>query len=52
LIARPSVARPGSAAQLLKEGNPANRAALARRKMLLGNEASHLADMLDGEQKT
>ena len=43
---------PELAAQLLKEGNPANRAALARKaKAFLGNEASHLADILDGEEK-
>jgi hypothetical protein len=43
---------PELAAQLLKEGNPANRAALAQKtKAFLGNEASHLADLLDGEEK-
>lgn len=41
---------PDLAAQLLKDGNPANRAALARKaKAFLGNEASHLADILDGD---
>jgi hypothetical protein len=43
---------PDLAAQLLKEGNPANRAALERKaKAFLGNEASHVADILDGDQK-
>lgn len=41
---------PDLAAQLLKEHNPANRAALARTaKAYLGNEASTLTDILDGE---
>lgn len=41
---------PELAAQLLKESNPANRAALARKaKAFLGNEASHLVDILDGD---
>lgn len=41
---------PDLAAQLLKENNPANRAALARTaKAYLGNEASTLTDILDGE---
>lgn len=41
---------PDLAAQLLKEHNPANRAALARTaKAYLGNQASTLADILDGE---
>lgn len=41
---------PDLAAQLLKENNPANRAALARTaKAYLGNEASTLADILDGK---
>jgi hypothetical protein len=43
---------PDLAAQLLKEGNPANRAALSRTaKAYLGNEASTLADILDGDDK-
>jgi hypothetical protein len=43
---------PDLAAQLLKEGNPANRAAPARKaKAYLGNEESHMADILDGDQK-
>lgn len=43
---------PDLAAQLLKEHNPANRAALARSaKAYLGNEASTLMDILDGQEK-
>jgi hypothetical protein len=43
---------PDLAAQLLKEHNPANRAALARTaKAYLGNEASTLTDILDGQEK-
>jgi hypothetical protein len=43
---------PDLAAQLLKEGNPANRAALARKaKAFLGNEAAHLAVFFDGDQQ-
>jgi Pyridoxamine 5'-phosphate oxidase len=39
---------PDTAALLLKENNPANRAALARRaKIWMGNEASTLIDILD-----
>jgi hypothetical protein len=42
---------PDLAAQLLKEGNPANRAALVRKaKAYLGNEASTLTDILDGNE--
>lgn len=41
---------PDLAASLLKEHNPANRAALSRTaKAYLGNEASTLTDILDGE---
>ncbi|WP_316397351.1 hypothetical protein [Bradyrhizobium sp. 33ap4] len=41
---------PDLAAQLLKENNPANRAALARTtKAYLGNEASTLTDILTGQ---
>jgi hypothetical protein len=41
---------PDLAAELLKNGNPANRAALARTaKAWLPNEASHLAELLAGE---
>jgi hypothetical protein len=37
---------------LLKDGNPVNRAALARKaKAFFGNEASHLANILDGQQR-
>ncbi|MGM4903796.1 hypothetical protein AB8B21_18230 [Tardiphaga sp. 866_E4_N2_1] len=41
---------PDLAADLLKNGNPANRAALARTaKAYLPGEASHLAELLAGE---
>lgn len=41
---------PDLAAQLLKEHNPANRAALARTaRAYLGNEASTLMDIIDGD---
>jgi hypothetical protein len=41
---------PELAAELLKENNPANRAALARKaKLWLGNEAATFIDLLDGE---
>ncbi|WP_441280383.1 hypothetical protein [Tardiphaga sp. 862_B3_N1_1] len=41
---------PDLAADLLKNGNPTNRAALARtEKAHLPNEASHLAELLAGE---
>jgi hypothetical protein len=47
-----SLTNPELAAQLLKENNPANRAALARTaKAFLGNEASTVFDMLDGDEK-
>lgn len=40
---------PEIAAELLRANNPANRAALARKaKGWLGNQASHLIDLLDG----
>jgi hypothetical protein len=43
--------QPGGS-QLLNEGSLANRAALARTaKAYLGNEASMLADILDGDGK-
>lgn len=43
---------PELAAQLLKDNNPANRAALARKaKLWLGNEASTLMQLLDGNDK-
>lgn len=42
---------PQVAADLLKQNNPANRAALARSaKAYLGNEASHLAELLDDDE--
>ncbi|HEV2155402.1 hypothetical protein [Bradyrhizobium sp.] len=42
---------PDLAAQLLKENNPANRAALARTaKGYLGNEASSVTDLLNGPE--
>lgn len=41
---------PDLAVELLKTNNPANRAALARKaKLWLGNEASTLIDLLDGD---
>jgi len=41
---------PELAAELLRENNPANRAALARKaKLWLGNEAATFIDLLDGE---
>ncbi|MBX9847483.1 MAG: hypothetical protein K2Z80_37475 [Xanthobacteraceae bacterium] len=43
---------PDTAALLLKENNPANRAALSRSaKTFLGNEAATLADILDGDEQ-
>lgn len=42
---------PDMAAMLLKENNPANRAALSRSaKAFLGNEASTLMDILNGDE--
>ncbi len=41
---------PDTAAMLLREQNPANRAAMQRKaKLWLGNQASKVADMLEGE---
>jgi hypothetical protein len=43
---------PDLAAQLLKDNNPANRAAMARTaKAFLGNEASTLFDIMDGDEE-
>ncbi len=43
---------PEFAAELLKDNNPANRAALARKaKLWMGNEASTLLQLLDGEDE-
>jgi hypothetical protein len=43
---------PELAAELLKENNPANRAALNRKaKAWLGNEAATLTQILDGEDE-
>ena len=41
---------PDAAAPFLKKNNPANRAALARKaKPWMGNEASTVLDLVDGE---
>ncbi|AKR54319.1 hypothetical protein XM25_00560 [Devosia sp. H5989] len=43
---------PDLAAELLKENNPANRAALARKaKLWLGNEASTVLDLINGNDE-
>jgi hypothetical protein len=52
LLLDEALMNPQTAADLLKQNNPANRAALARRaKTWLGNEASHLSELLTDDDE-